>query len=653
MSRVLLVTESPRSIGEFRRPWVRALYRRYVEGYQRAVTRAVWRLARSSEVVLLAGREFVTAAALPREVEVHYYDEESYKVDSEALAALTHRLASGWWPAPATEPGLVYRDVWLPALLPVAKGLLIRLEVVESLGVVERLLDQVKPERVLLATGASIAERVARLLGGARSLPVSVATRFLPAYLVAAAYRALFRREERKRLATLLEHPRRPLAVALPEAEGPRILLSTCRSRHLYVVEPLVAALSVAGARPRVLASTDEEAEMNARLGRLGRAGVPCAYFMDYLSREDALRLVRDFRPRFRRLWRRLVADPEFHRRLEWGGASLSPVVAPFLRDAVERSLLSALLFLEAAFRALEASSPEAVIISNERRYAERALALAARARGIPTILFFGAALLGRDRINLFDIEDRILVMGDHVRAALAAQGIDPQRIVVVGDPRSIAARLVPPARLREEVFRDFNLVPDRPLLVLVSKYVSLLFSIQEKEALYRTVSRAVGLLGNPNVIVKVHPNENLDTLRDQVRTWGWAQAILTQDYDIHRLFGAADAAIMVTSMAGVEAMAMGCPVVAVQTSGKDFEGEYMLPYVSEGAALRVEMGDSEALAEALRTLLADAEARTAAVERGRAFVARYLHSSDAELGDRLLDVVDEMRREIVPGGAR
>ena len=159
----------------------------------------------------------------------------------------------------------------------------------------------------------------------------------------------------------------------------------------------------------------------------------------------------------------------------------------------------------------------------------------------------------------------------------------------MVGDPRSNAARLVPTAQLREEVRRDFSLTPGRPLVIFVSKYVSLVFSAEEREAFYRTMVAAARQLGDVDFIVKVHPNEDLERLREQVGEWGWPEALLTKDYDIHRLFGAADAAVMVTSMAGLEAMALGCPVVAVQTAGKDFEGEYMPPYVSAGAVRRVD----------------------------------------------------------------
>ena len=151
-------------------------------------------------------------------------------------------------------------------------------------------------------------------------------------------------------------------------------------------------------------------------------------------------------------------------------------------------------------------------------------------------------------------------------------------------------------------------------------------------------------------MVIKVHPNERLPLLRDQVREWGWRDAILIQSYDIHRLFRAADAAVMVTSMAGVEAMAMECPVVAVQTRGKDFEGDYMPAYVSEAAVARVDMGDADGLAAALAGLVSEGPTRDALVARGRTFAARYLHPVDGRLTERLVGVVAEVEAEL---GAR
>jgi glycosyltransferase involved in cell wall biosynthesis len=100
----------------------------------------------------------------------------------------------------------------------------------------------------------------------------------------------------------------------------------------------------------------------------------------------------------------------------------------------------------------------------------------------------------------------------------------------------------------------------------------------------------------------------------------------------------------MVTSMAGLEAMALGCPVVAVQTAGKDFEGDYMPPYVRAGSVPRVDLGDPAGLAAALRRLLEDPAERAVVVERGRAFSARYVHPVDGRLAERLLALTDEIR---------
>lgn len=641
MTRTLVVAESSRSLGELRRPWVRAVYTAYVRRYRSNIATALARLEPGSEVTLLAGRELVDREALPSHVTLRLYDEESFKAEAEPLAALTARLVASWWPPRDAEPGLDIGGVWLPDLLPVAKGIVLRLDVLEYLSAVERVLDEVKPEHVISITGASIPERLAEAFAADRGIPTTRALRFPASLVVARVWQALHGRAERRRLRVLLTQPRR--RVGAP-AGGPRIAFAVCQARHLDMVAPLAESLRAAGVTPVVLASTVEGTEMETRLRGLTSRGVLWAYFTDYLSSRAARRLARESRPLVRRLLDRLDQDPTRRAQARHGTVDLAPTIAPFGRQTVRWSLLSARLYLEASLRALDALRPDAVIVVSDRRFPERALALAARARSIPTLLFWGGSLLGRDRINLFDIADRIMVMGDHVRDGLVAQGIDARRVAVVGDPRANGARLVPLDRLRRDVRLDFGLAENAPLVVVVSKYASVLFSAAEKAAFYRTVIDAVRHLDAVPVVVKAHPNENLELLRDQLLTWGWPDARLTQSYDIHRLFRAADAAIMVTSMAGIEAMAMDCPVVAVQTRGKDFEGKYMPPYVTEGAAEHVAAGDPAALAATLRRLLTDPVARAALIARGRRFATRYVRPADGTLADRLLACLAEVR---------
>lgn len=644
----LLVTEFGRTYGEFRRGWVRALHRRYVARYRAIVARAAARLAATDELTILTARGLVDESTLPAGVRVRYHDEETYRVDSLELAPLARHVASAWC-RDIDDAALTYRGVRLPDVLSTSLGIRLRLEVLDPLGIVDNVFNETKPERVVLLTGASVPERLARLVARRAGLPVGVvAPGFVRARLAAAATGALARREERRRLRGMIELERRPVVARPPVAE--RALFVSTRARHHFVIDPVMAELRAAGVESLVIAPPTTDAALAAHLDKLAADGVPGGYLTDYLPRDDARALVRRHGPALRRVWRRL-ADGRLAASLTWRGLRLEPVLRPWLRNNVELGLLTGLLCVEAAFRLVDAARPTAAIVTSDRRHAERAVALVARQAGIPCVFFSGALILGRDRTNAHDIGDRILVIGEHLRAGLIAEErLDPRRVAVVGDPRSSAARRVSRDDLRAAIRRDLGLGGDRPLLVVVSKYVSLLFSADEKAAFYRTIAGAVPRLGGIDVVVKVHPNEDLATLRPQIAGWGLPNATVTQSYDIHRLFRAADAAVMVTSMAGLEAMAMGCPVVAVQTRGKDFDGDYMVRYVKDGVAERVDAGDSDALARTLARLLTDEAARTAHVGRARAFASAYVGPTDGNFAERLLAVITETRAEI---GAR
>jgi glycosyltransferase involved in cell wall biosynthesis len=644
VSRILLVTQQPRGYGEFRKPLVRALYRRYVERYRRQVANCTASLAVGHEVTVLADRGLIDESRLPADTRIRYYDEESFKIDAKAQGERNDRLLAGLWPEPESAPELCFRDVWLPDLLTLVRGLVLNLEVTESVGIVEHVMAEARPERVVLVSGASMLERAARLTARSQGVPVTMAA---PWFLVACAYARFWRllqiRDDKLRLHELLAFPRRaPVTLS----KSPRIVFVTCRARHHLVVDPLAQAVHASGFEPHVIVSPVPDAELEIRRESLARAGIAAEYLCNYLSQEDARALARKYRPIFARLWRRIAASGDFAR-----ARTQDPVVhvlaTPLLRDTVKRSLLVPLIVQEAASRALDHLRPSAVVITSNRRYTERALALAARARGVPVLVFSGSLIMARDPFEFLDVADRLLVIGDHLRdAIIREQRIRADRISVVGDPRSNAARLVPSAELRREVARHFGFDADRPLVILISKYVSRFFSGREKEAFYRTfVAAALGLDGL-QTIVKVHPNEDLAVLRRQVVEWGWPDAVLTKDYDIHRLFGAADAAVMVTSTAGIEAMALGCPVVAIQAAAKSYEGNTWPPYVGEGVVERVVMGDSAALDAALRRLLHHGKHREAAIERGRKFAARYVHPVDGNLADRLLAAIEGVRHE-------
>ncbi|MGH7356559.1 MAG: hypothetical protein ACRELS_18525 [Candidatus Rokuibacteriota bacterium] len=650
MTRTLLVTPATRGWGEYRRRWVRALYRRHIELLQRALSRATVDLAATDEVTLLAAREFVDPSALPERVAVRYLDEEALRVDQSVRRGVTQRLNEEAWRGWQGEPGLTYRSVWLPDLLTQVRGTVFWLEISEPFAIARHVLDEVRPDRVVLLSGTTTLERVAGLLATRRGIAAERAgRRLLFADLYARFHRVLQWREERRRLREFLDMARPATA---PACDGSQpILFVTCRARHHYVVDPVIESVRPLGVPAHVITAPVRDGELDARADALRERGNRVSRLSDFLPRDEARALVRRYRPVFRRLWRRIASSPDLGSRLTYEGVPLFDIARPLLRDSVERTLLVALLHCEAARRALDAIQPRAVLITSNRRYTERALAITARARGIPTLLFSGALITPRDDYRFYDQVDRILVAGDYLKDDIVdRETLDPRLVAVAGDPRSNVARMIPRERLRADVCRAFGFEPSRPIVVALSKYVSRIFSTREKEAYYSSFSGALALLREFQMLVKVHPNEDLPLLSEQVARWEWPDAVLTKDYDIHRLFAAADVAVMVTSMGGLEAMSLGCPVVAVQEPGKDYEGDGMPAYVSSGAAQRVDLGDSHGLAAALRRLVEDPDERARWVERGRAFAARYVHPADGRLGERLLATIEDVRRRCVAG---
>src|SRR2546422_320494 len=352
VSGVLIVAEAPRSAGEYRRPWVRRLYPSYVRRYQRLIARACARVGGES-ATLLAGREFVEEDELPVSVARRYYDAETLRAE-DSLAQRARELFDAWWPAKNVEPDLTADGVWLPDVMSVGKPLLLRLEVVEFAAILQRVLDEVKPDHVVLVTGASSVEQVARALATDRGLPTRVASWFPPAVTLAAAGRWLRRREERQALDSLLRHERRPVAPS-----GSRYLLSVSHARHFMMVNPLAHALHERGLDCRVVASTRENTQLEAPLRQLAKEeGTSAAYFMDYLPPREAVRLVRALSPVMRRL-RRAPAAPR---------SALDSVLARYRRHAATWTLATARLCLAAAFRILDAHRPDAVVITSDRR---------------------------------------------------------------------------------------------------------------------------------------------------------------------------------------------------------------------------------------------------------------------------------------------
>lgn len=142
-------------------------------------------------------------------------------------------------------------------------------------------------------------------------------------------------------------------------------------------------------------------------------------------------------------------------------------------------------------------------------------------------------------------------------------------------------------------------------------------------------------------LLVKAHPSQNPNELKAQLAEWGVRCDVFFHTEPLMEVLSASDAAIMMFSQAGAEVLMSGVPLVILQEKELVEQFDLQFPYVREGAATLLPMGETESNREKLRPVLVDDARRAELRKKASRFVSRYVsvrHPDNAAyLAERLL----------------
>jgi glycosyltransferase involved in cell wall biosynthesis len=269
-----------------------------------------------------------------------------------------------------------------------------------------------------------------------------------------------------------------------------------------------------------------------------------------------------------------------------------------------------------------------------------------ARLRAVPLVLTLHNALLEdggpldgllrrveRTTIRAADLV--LAVSGDLAANALRAGARDVRVIPVMAPPRR------PPHRTRNEVRAELGLPDGRPLVVAIGR----LHPQKGYDVLLDAVGRWTGT--EPTPLVAIAGNGPLhDELAARIRAERLPVILLGRRDDVADLLGAADVCVLPSRWEGSpliaqEALRAGTPLVATRAGG-------IPELVGNGAAL-VPVGDADALAATLTSVLTDPALARRLVEAGSAQAAGW--PDEATAGRRLVAVYRELLGAPVAGG--
>lgn len=173
-------------------------------------------------------------------------------------------------------------------------------------------------------------------------------------------------------------------------------------------------------------------------------------------------------------------------------------------------------------------------------------------------------------------------------------------------------------------------------VVVLVSSYIVSEFSIDAKRELFQSVFASTSSLGY-KIIIKAHPNENIDVLREEMSMWG-IDAFIFHHENIRDVFIASDLACMYFSEAAQQAMLIDVPVISLVPSEMKESFDKHWNYYSSGAVEFIPLGDDPS--ETISKVVSDADFRKALIDRAKRYTEELLGQSDGNNAERMAEVV-------------
>jgi hypothetical protein len=248
---------------------------------------------------------------------------------------------------------------------------------------------------------------------------------------------------------------------------------------------------------------------------------------------------------------------------LEFLGCRLDPLVKRFVerRRAVEGPRLAR---LDAAVRrALDRGPPDVVVLDEDATAPARVVIAAAREAGLPTVVIQHGAPFIRFGFS-GPAADWHLVWGPTTTRQLAGWGWPADRIVHVGSPRLGGVR--PHAPIGRPTALLLTTVPardDRP--------DSTAFHLTRRTHadMLRCAFEAVRLLGGHDVLVRLHPRSaDSSDLRRMTAEYAGYDVRFSRDEPLEACVRRASWGLSCASSAGIEAAAMGLPVIQLMPAG-------------------------------------------------------------------------------------
>jgi hypothetical protein len=346
-------------------------------------------------------------------------------------------------------------------------------------------------------------------------------------------------------------------------------------------------------------------------------------------------------------LWRQrealaaaVVAGPAVRAAGVWRTYDLWPVLSQALQDTARVQWPWSARSIDEARAALTHLQPQVAVTYAEAGGWGRALVLAARQLGIPSVGLQHGFIYrhwlnyeheadevqpdGQDRG--FPRPDKTCVFDRYAERTLIERGHLPaDAVAVTGSPRldELVSRAVVSDAERQAVRAALGVRAEERLVVVAAKHSEIRASLPE-------LVDAVTALPDLRCVIKPHPAESPDVYRT-ITSDHRSVTVASNDADLGRLLAASDGLVTMNSTVAIDGLVIGVPALVVGIPNN------LSPFVEAGVMVGAGPGGIRA---GLEALLYDRETRARLRDQAVAFAADYRIQADGHAARRAADEV-------------
>jgi glycosyltransferase involved in cell wall biosynthesis len=231
----------------------------------------------------------------------------------------------------------------------------------------------------------------------------------------------------------------------------------------------------------------------------------------------------------------------------------------------------------------------------------------------------------------------KMAIFGDAVKEMMMAEGISSDRMVVTGNPKFDRVFSFRNLNSKKAICEKLGISINGDLIVLVTQDLveTRNWTGEQRKNFVLAIIQAVALLPNAELVIKLHPLEKEEDYRELVEGLTFPP-IICKNISLPELLSASSLVINIASTAGLEAMAMGKPVVIVNL----FNDNEPNLFKDSGALFALSKDD---ILPAISNLLNNPQKRNEIMNLIDKFVYKQAYKQDGQATRRIADLIREL----------